>query len=177
MNLKKILSNGIVSSLVMIALGIVLMLWPGDVMSVVCAVIGWGLLIAGVAGLVVLFVRKKKGKSGQATDVVSILKSVVSIILGIVLISKMETVVSILPFLIGIVVIINGAINAVQAVLYRKENKSWIAALVAGIVVLIMGLVMVLYPFGVAVSQIFLMGLSLELDGVSNLIYALTVKK
>ena len=175
--MKKILSNGIVSALIMIALGVILMLWPGNVMSIVCAVIGWGLLITGAAGLVIAFVRKKNEEANESLDIVSILKDIVAIILGIILISRMETVVSILPFIIGIIVIINGAVNAVQALLYKNESKNWLVALIAGIVVVLIGLLMVFNPLEVAVSQVFLMGLMLCFDGVSNLVYAITVKK
>lgn len=175
--MKKIMANGIVSSLIMIALGVFLMLWPGNVMSMVCSVIGWGLLIMGAAGIVMLFVRRKKEDSREALDIVSLLKDIVAIILGIILIAKMETVVSILPFIVGVIVIINGAVNAVQALLYQKENRNWLVALIAGIIVVLIGLVMVLRPFDVAVSQIFLMGLMLCFDGVSNLIYAFTIRR
>ncbi|MCM1308653.1 MAG: DUF308 domain-containing protein [Butyrivibrio sp.] len=177
--MKKILQNEVVSSLIMIIFGIVLMVWPRAAMDIACMIIGCGLIIAGVIGLIVFFARRKKsGEEGVSKDsIISILKSVVIIVVGIVLITKIKTVVSILPFIIGVLVIVNSAVNIIQSILNRKQSSKWVISLVVGIVSAIIGILMVIDPFGAAVSQIFIMGLCLAVDGVSNLINGLTVRK
>ncbi|MCM1537912.1 MAG: DUF308 domain-containing protein, partial [bacterium] len=96
---------------------------------------------------------------------------------GIVLLAKMKTIVSILPFIIGILIIVNSAVNIIQAILNRKQNSKWIISLIVGFVTAIIGILMVIEPFGAALSQIFIMGLGLTVNGVSNLVSGLTVKK
>lgn len=174
--MKKVLSNGMVSSLILIVLGIFLMIWPGDVMTIACYIIGCGLIIAGAVGLLMIVLSKRKDPS-QAIPAFSICKDIVSIVIGIVLIAKMETVVSVLPFIIGLIAVVNGAFNAVQALMQKKTKSKWIIAFIAGLLVVVMGLIMMLYPFEVAVSQIFLMGLVLAVNGVGNLISTFSTRK
>lgn len=176
--MKKILQNEVVSSLIMIVLGIILMVWPGAAMDIACMIIGCTLIIAGVISLIVLFTkRKKSGEESVSKDsVITIMKSVVMMIVGIILIVKMKTVVSILPFIIGILIIVNSAVNVILAILNRKQNNKWIISLIVGLATAIIGLLMVIDPFGAAISQIFIMGLGLSVDGVSNLVNGLTVK-
>lgn len=177
--MKKILQNEIVSSLIMVVLGIILMVQPGAAMGIACMVIGYGLIIVGAAGLIVLFVRRKKnGEEGiDMASLITIIKSVVMIVVGIVLIIKMGMVVSILPFVIGVLIIINSAVNAIQSILCRKQNDKWMIPFIIGLVTAVIGLLMVINPFGAAISQIFIMGLGLAVNGASNLVNSLTIKR
>lgn len=177
--MKKILSNGIVSSLILIIFGVILMLKPGSTLTVVCTIIGWGLIVAGVVGIVLLIIGSKKGNNSDNTKkskgaiALSIVKSVVAIVLGIILLTKSETIVSILPYIIGVLIIVNGAVNAIQAIIHRKESKGWIVTLICGIVTVIWGILIVANPFGAAASVVFMIGLSLVVDGLSNLFAAI----
>ncbi|MCM1386046.1 MAG: DUF308 domain-containing protein [Bacillus sp. (in: Bacteria)] len=177
--MKKILQNEVVSSLIMIALGIVLMVWPGAAMDIACLVIGCGLIIVGAIGLIILFVKRKKNeKEGISKDsIIVIMKSVIMIVVGIILIVKKNSVVSVLPFVIGVLIIVNSAVNIIQAILKRKQNNKWIIPLVVGFVTAIIGILMISNPFGAVISQIFIMGLGLAVDGVSNLVGGLTIRK
>ncbi|MCM1222073.1 MAG: DUF308 domain-containing protein [Lachnospiraceae bacterium] len=177
--MKKILQNEVVSSLIMIVLGIILMVWPGETMDIACMVIGCGLIIAGVIGLVVLFIKRKKSREENIgkDGVITALKSVIIIIVGIVLIAKMKTIVSILPFIIGILIIANSAVNILQAILHKKQNSKWIVSLIVSLVTVIIGILMTVNPFGAAISQIFIMGLGLAVGGISNLMNGLIIKK
>lgn len=177
--MKQVIKNEVISSLIMIVLGIILMVWPGAAMDVACLVIGGGLIIAGVVGLLVFFAkRKKSGAEGVSKDgLIAIMKFVVMIVFGIILLAKKQSVVSVLPFVIGVLIIVNSAVNMIQAILNRKQNDKWIISLLVGCATAIIGLLMVLDPFGAAISQIFIMGLGLAVDGISNLVNGLTARK
>ncbi|HCA34180.1 MAG TPA: hypothetical protein DEP00_03670 [Lachnospiraceae bacterium] len=54
--MKKILSSGFVTSIILIALGIILIAQPDAAMSVATAIIGCGLLIVGAIGLITLLI-------------------------------------------------------------------------------------------------------------------------
>ncbi|MCM1497212.1 MAG: DUF308 domain-containing protein [Clostridium sp.] len=177
--MKKILQNEVISSLLMMVLGIILMVWPGAAMDVACMIIGCGLIIVGVISLIVLFVRQKKSeeKGIGKGSIIAIMKSVVMVVVGIILIAKMKTIVSILPFVMGVLIIVNSAVNVIQAILNRKQSGKWVVSLVIGLATAVIGILMVANPFGAAVSQIFILGLGLAVDGISNLANGMTVKK
>lgn len=177
--MKKVLQNDVVSSLLMIVLGIVLMVWPGAAMDIACMIIGCGLIIVGVINLIILFAKQKKnGENGVSkNNIIAIIKSVVMIVVGIILIAKMKTIVSILPFVIGVLIIVNGAVNVIQATLNREQGNKWIVSLIIGLATAVIGILMVVDPFGAAVSQIFILGLGLAVNGISNLANGITAKK
>lgn len=54
--MKKFLSSGFVTSIILIALGIILIAQPDAAMSVATAIIGCGLLIVGAIGLITLLI-------------------------------------------------------------------------------------------------------------------------
>lgn len=158
------------------------MLKPDSTLMTVCTIVGWGLIIAGIVGIVLVFIAKRKdarkddAQSSKGSPVFSVAKSVVAIIIGIVLLFKSETVVSVLPYIVGILIIVNGAVNAIQALLHKKDSNGWIVTLVCGIVTVIWGILIVTNPFETAVSVVFMIGLSLVVDGISNLFAAIFSK-
>ena len=90
----KILTNGVVSSLILIIFGIVLMMYPTNTLLMLCRITGWGLIISGVVGLATLVLRKREdetesGSSGAAF----IVKVVLSLVIGIFCLIRSETVV------------------------------------------------------------------------------------
>lgn len=162
----------------MVVLGIVLMLQPGAAMDIACIVIGCGLIITGAIGLLISFVKRKKdGEDIGKNNIITIIKSVAIIVVGVLLIAKTRTVVSILPFIMGVLIIANSAVNILQAILNRKQSGKWVISLVVGLITAIIGIFMVFDPFDAAVSQIFIMGLGLSVGGISNLVNGLTVRK
>ncbi len=179
--MKKFLSSGFVTSIILIILGIILIAQPDAAMSVATAIIGCGLLIVGAIGLIVLLVKnrsgEKKSDADQAVLSGSVNKYVVLIICGAVMLTNKTTIVSILPFLIGVMLMINGSVNAVSAFIGRKQTGKWAVAMILGLITLLIGVLIVRSPLETALSQIVILGISLVIDGVSNLVSAIISKK
>ncbi|MCR5846184.1 MAG: DUF308 domain-containing protein [bacterium] len=173
--MKEALRNGMVLGIAMIILGIVVMVWPGAVMSMVCTILGIGLIAVGIVGIVKLFYKKRNGEIVEV-DITSIFKNVVAIVLGIAFIAKMETFVSIMPFLAGVLVTVDGVIVIIMSLIYRSINKNWYLALIGGAIAAILGIIMVAFPYEVALSEVFVVGFAIAIGGVANIIYACTVK-
>ena len=173
--MKDALRNGLALGIIMIIVGIVVMVWPGAVMSMVCTIVGIGLIAIGIVGIVKLFYRKRKGETPEV-DVTAIFKNVVAIVLGIAFIVKMETFVSIMPFLIGVLITVDGAVVIIMSLVYKSINKNWYLALIGGAIAGILGIVMVVFPYEVALSEVFVVGFAIAIGGIANIIYACTVK-
>ncbi|MBR2521516.1 MAG: DUF308 domain-containing protein [Coriobacteriales bacterium] len=173
--MKEALRNGLALGIAMIILGIVVMVWPGAVMSMVCTILGIGLLAVGIVGIVKLFYKKRSGEIVEI-DITSIFKNVVAIVLGIAFIVKMETFVSIMPFLTGVLVTVDGVIVIIMSLVYRSINRNWYLALIGGAIAAILGIIMIAFPYEVALSEVFVVGFAIAIGGLANIIYACTVK-
>lgn len=93
------------------------------------------------------------------------------------MLTNKTTIVSILPFLIGVMLMINGSVNAVSAFIGRKQTSKWAVAMILGLIMLLIGFLILRSPLETALSQIVILGVSLVIDGVSNLASAIISKK
>lgn len=103
--INKLFKSSIISSIALIAFGILLILQSEATIITISYIIG-GLLIAlgVIAGL--SFFKNIKDRSKNDLDIVY---GIVCVILGVLVIQNPEAIASIIPFVLGLVIIINSA--------------------------------------------------------------------
>ena len=139
---KKLKWNLILMSLLYLALGIFLLMVPGTALNVVCYALGGVVLVC--------------------------------LALGAFLIIRSDVVVRVLPIVFGLFVIFDslGRIqNALE--LRRCEYSSWKIFLLLAVLSVVLGIVMVVDPFGTMETLVMVIGLILILEGALNLLSAL----
>ena len=152
-------------SVLMIVIGLVLILWPGHVMTTTLRVLGIALLIGGVICAVSWYRGRMKGV-GFLTLAEGILLAVV----GIVLLSAPKVLVSIVPVAVGIVVAVNGVINLAQALDLKREGYDrWPGSLALAVLTIVLGLLVVFNPFSTMEMLVMALGIVILYNGVSNL--------
>lgn len=156
-------TNRILSAVVFILLGIVLLAFPNATMILVCRIIGWGVLISGIVALVGA-IRGNQGGAGIAVGVVGI-------IVGIYIIAKPGVLASIIPFVVGIVMVVNGILNITTAARNRDVfGRRYLPSLAGGIVTVLFGALLLCNSFYAAALIVRFIGIGLILGSVSNLI-------
>ena len=149
---KKLKWNLILMSLLYLALGIFLLMVPGTALNVVCYALGGVVLACAAVQLVRYFVVER----------------------GVFLIIRSDVVVRVLPIVFGLFVIFDslGRIqNALE--LRRCEYSSWKVFLLLAVLSVVLGIVMVVDPFGTMETLVMAIGLILILEGALNLLSAL----
>lgn len=172
--LKKIKWNVIISSVIYVALGVILLLWPEKMARNICYVIG---VIAVAVGIVNLIDYIRKDYSVDAYRY-NLVYGLVSILFGVFVFVKVDTVVSIIPFLLGFAVTISGFLKLQNAVdLVRMKYKGWGAVMIVSILNIAFGVVLIMNPFDSAMVLFICIGIGMIYSGVSDLIATIMLSR
>ena len=102
---------------------------------------------------------------------------VILVVIGLVALFKSEVLLSILPVIIGLIILMDGLVTINQALNLRKLDYRWKYLLPMGIVVAVFGLVLVLNPFGSAMLLMRFLGFTLLVDGFCDFWWYYRLKK
>ena len=167
---KKLKWNLIVMSVLYLALGIFLLMVPGTALNVVCYALGGVVLLGAVIQLVRYFLVERGIFQSQLT----LISGLVCLALGGFLILRSDIVVRILPIVFGLFVIFDslGRIqNALE--LRRCEYPSWKSFLLLAVLSIVLGVIMIVDPFGTMETLVMAIGVILIVEGSLNLLSAL----
>lgn len=164
--LRKVKANVVVSSLLCVVLGLVLVIWPGMSMQIVCVAIGVVLILTGVLKIAEYFISKDGSLYGQTNLIFGIVLTVVGIWIAV----KPEKVLAIIPIIVGIVIVLHGVHKLQQSVtLCKSQYDKWWLALILGILTVGFGVLLIGNPFAALDTVVMLIGCFLIYDGISNI--------
>lgn len=154
--------RSIMAAVLMIVTGIILILAQGRTLNFLVQIIGIMVLIGGVTAIV----------GGVMTAFVpEMIGGIVSACVGFFFYRFPYILVSFIPFIIGILMIINGCIN------FSNAFKGRMAAgynpardMVLSVLAIVLGVLVVIHPFGTANVFVVLMGISLIFNGIVSLV-------
>ena len=167
---KKLKWNLIVMSVLYLALGIFLLMVPGTALNVVCYALGGVVLLGAVIQLVRYFLVERGIFQSQLT----LISGLVCLALGGFLILRSDIVVRILPIVFGLFVIFD-SLGRVQSALELRRcgYGSWKGFLLLALLSVVLGVVMIVDPFGSMETLVMAIGVILIIEGTLNLLSAL----
>lgn len=143
----RVIKTSILSSLVFLLLGILLFVKPETTLTSISYIIGIMLIILGFISLIKYLTSEFK-----QSLTVELIYGIVSMIVGVLLILNPTTIASIIPFILGIWIVINSAIKIQYSVTLKNyDSNNWVYTLTVAILMFICGLVLILNPFEGAV--------------------------
>lgn len=157
----------LVLSIVLLAIGIILLMAPSTAMAVIVVIIGVVVLAFGVIQLFINISKRNKGTQ-DATYVIPI----IAIIVGLLLIIFRDGVANvILPFIIGIWAIITGVMSLMESSQIKDyHSSSWKVVLISGIAELALGVIMIAGIIAQSNVIGILLGVCLTIYGILSLI-------
>ena len=155
----------IVLSCCVLALGLVMIIWPEIsalavcyIMGVLCVVVGIGLLIRyfniGLAGIFFRF---------------DLIMGICSILLGILLFVQPAGALVFLPIALGVYIITSSIFCIQLSTEFRRMGGSWALSLVYGIAGIILGVLLILNPFAGATALMIYAGISLVVISIQSI--------
>ena len=154
------------------AVGLVLTLRPGMAASVVCTLLGVCALIFGAARLIMYFARREERGASEAAVGAAFAA------VGALCLAAPRLVMSILPLALGVVLAIDGAGKLSRALELRKLGWSnWYWTLLLALCLLIVGVTLVINPFGMVETAVMFFGICLLIDGVADIALLLLGRK
>ena len=177
-NFKNIINKNfnatIISSIVPIILGVLLFFQAENTLKTISYIIGIFLLVAGIATLIKVIVDKQERIYLNTSFIMGIFGAII----GFVLLINPTLLTSILPFCIGVWMIISGAMKVQTALALKDANdKTWTKLMIFAIVVLVLGLLLIINPFGSAVIVTKIIGICLVIYSIADIVGTSMLKK
>lgn len=165
--LKDIKQSYSISSLITLILGLIFICYPDLSGIFLCYLLGIALLLMGAMQLYLYVRAEKKGIFSRF----KMLMYIILVLLGFWICIKPETILELIPVVLGIVLIM----HAIQDAGYTIEIKNtgtdrWWIALLATLVIFVLGVFLVLYPFMAIEMAMIYVGISLAYNGISDLV-------
>ncbi|MCR5238253.1 MAG: DUF308 domain-containing protein [Lachnospiraceae bacterium] len=157
--------RSILWDIISIVIGVVLILFPGEAMDISLKVIGVVLLVAGVSGIILGI------KSQGAYIAYTMSGAVTAIVAGIVCLLQPQLIKSVLPLIMGIIILATGVFNIVNSINAKNAGASrWVASLVLALITVICGIVILFNLNQAANLLVTIIGIIFVYNGVSTLI-------
>ena len=167
---KKLKWNLVLMSLLYLGLGVFLVMKPGTALNIVCYALGGVVLACAAVQLVRYFAVERGVFQSQLT----LISGLVCLGLGAFLIIRSDIVVRILPIVFGLFVVFDSLGRIQNALELRKcQYPSWKGFLLLAVLSIVLGIVMILDPFGTMETLVMAIGIILIVEGSINLLSAL----
>lgn len=164
--LKRIKANVMVSAFICMALGIILVVWPGLSVKIVCMAIGVVLVINGISRLMNFIF----GRDGSIFSQMNLVMGIIITVIGGWILFQPNTIIAMIPILVGIIIVIHGINNLQQTVsLCQSRYDKWWVALLLALVTIGFGVLLIFNPFVAVDTLIRFIGLFLIYDGASDI--------
>lgn len=172
--LKKLKWNVIISSVIYVALGVILLLWPEMTAKNICYVVGVVAIAIGIVNLID-YIRKDYSVDAYRYNLVY---GLVSILLGVFFFVKVDTVIKAVPVLLGFAVTISGLLKFQNAVdLIRMKYSGWGIVMIVSVLNIVFGIVLIMDPFTSTVVLSICIGIGMIYSGVSDLIATIMLSR
>ncbi len=172
--MKKFLKSSIITSAILIVLGVLLILQSETTIMMISYIIG-GVLVA--IGALALIRYVKNGESPALRNELDIVYGIVTIIFGIIIVQNYQAIASIIPAVIGIAIIISSAGKLNYAFQLREdESRMWKTTMVISIISTICGVILLFNPFKAALGIMKIIGVFIILYAVLDLVSTVAIR-
>lgn len=172
--LKEMKRNAVITSALYIIAGLILTFFPASIAVMLGYVFATVILIVGLSFLY-RFIIKDVVYTFVGNELVI---GTVLVLASIFVYAKADTVVSIIPVLLGIVVLVSGITKLQNAIgLQKMQYQGSTAVLIFAVLNILFGIILVLNPFSAVTTLIMLIGLGLVFSGVTDLITTFWIAK
>ena len=163
--LKELKWEAILTGVLYILLGIVALVVPETMQKTLGYVIGIVLIVAGLISIICYLLRDARENYYHNEFVFGL----VGMVVGAAVLYKVEVIISLIPFILGILVLFSGCSKLQDAIdLKRLGYGSWIGMLVVAVINIILGIVLICNPFQAAIVLFRVLGVGLIISGVSD---------
>lgn len=153
------------TSILLILVGLLLLIQPGHSLNTICRVLGLIVLVVGVVEVFIGFAARNT-MTGNTNMIIGAIVALV----GIVIVSRPDGLVSLLPFVAGVVITTHGITSLIKSVqLVGTKDKYWWVGLIFSLVSVGFGLLLVFKSYEAAEFTARIAGLFLLYSGGSHL--------
>jgi len=172
--MTKLLKSSIWSSIALVILGFLLIFYSEVTIISISYVIGGILIAIGVIALLKYISNINKDIKNE----IDIVYGIGTIILGIIVICNPKAIASIIPFILGILIVINSTAKIDYSFKLRKnKNNLWVSTLIVALVALICGVLLIFNPFAGAEFITKVIGIILVVYAILDIVSTIRISK
>ncbi len=159
-------TNKLIEAACLIALGLVLFIWSGTALNVICQAIAGIITVLGIV-IVAVFLM---GRSRMYGSAVALFGGVVAIVMGMYLFFNPQILIALVPTIIGLIVVVTGLVDLSESMrIVRQKSGGVTAALIITVVEIILGVVFIIHPVFIEKILMKFMALTLIADGIADI--------
>lgn len=164
--LSKIRISSLADAIICMIVGLVLVIWPGATMDILCKALAVVLIVAGAVMVISFFTNR----NGTFESTASFAIGIIILILGIWIFTKSAAFISLIPIIAGVIVAVGGMMNVAQSISLAgvSYGKWWVALLLAAITV-ILGVFLIFCPLTAVSVAVRIIGFIMIYNGISNI--------
>lgn len=170
--IKSMYKTSIIFSVILFLIGLFLLINPTTTLHAISYLIGIILIVWGIIPVITFFSNKETQNYLEFSFIIGVF----SLIFGIIVMINPDIIGSIIPFLIGIWMIINGLTKLYYAINLNKENNATMSIVISSLI-LVFGIILIFNPFKGAVVLTQVIGISVIIYSILDLVECYTLKK
>lgn len=163
--LKEMKWNMLMSAALYIVLGLILLIFPATTAPTICYMVAGIAIVTGLINLVVYFTRNITRNYYRNDFVMGLLLMV----LGIFVIYKVDLVIDLVPFIIGLCIIVSGLFKLQGALDVQRMGGNAVLILGVAVVNVVIGILMMINPFESTLLLYRLLGAGLLFSGMTDM--------
>lgn len=163
--LKEMKWNMLLSAALYMVLGLILLILPATTARTICYMIAGIAIVTGLVNLVVYFTRNITRNYYRNDFVMGLMLMV----LGFFVIYRVDLVISLVPFIIGLCIIVSGLFKLQGALDVQRMGGNAVVILGVAVINVVVGILMVINPFDSALLLYRLLGAGLLFSGLTDL--------
>jgi len=171
-SIKKALNKNMIISIIVFLVGLILFLKPDTTIKSITIIIGILLIIMGSGPIIELLKSEEKKLSFK------IAPSIILFIIAFVLFFSPEILISIIPLFIGIALVMSSAFKLQNIYNLKKINNIFnIWPLIITLAILVLGILLIINPFGGAIAITQVIGIFLMIYSVLDIVDDIILKR
>lgn len=165
--IKEFRKSYILVSALYVVLGVVLLVWPTTSVKMICYGLAIAMIVLGITYGVIYFTKDNLSGLLQMDLVIGI----ICLAFGIFILLNPAFLASVLPFAMGIILLLGAVVKLQSAINMKRLNFSkWYLVLICALLIVGLGIVLLCNPFQSERPMILYIGGCLVLDGLTNLV-------
>lgn len=173
--LKSMYRTSMIFSIILFFIGLFLVMKATTTLHAISYVVGVMLILWGLVQLITALTNNKENENNSYLSV-GFIFGVFSLIIGIVVIINPDIIGSIIPFVIGIWMVINGVLKLYYAISLNKIQKST-PAIIISLIILACGIFLIANPFKGAEILTQIIGASIMVYSVLDIVECFALKQ
>ena len=166
--------TNILKLIIIVALGLVLIFYPGQTLDTAVKALGIVIIVAGVVALISSLTQKDK----NAYVTFQLIGAIIGIVAGIIVLTNRGLVISIFPVLTGVGIAIYGAFGIAQAMTFRRfYTTGWQVPILFSFITVGVGVLIAANPFSTMNTIVRIVGIVLVYNGVVGIYMQLNRRK